>query len=369
MRKSLWAFAAAAAATGAAAGVAAWSRHRAPRALPLPHAVDGERETLDSSAGTLSFYCSEPKRASDGRDHGAVAPLLLVHSVNAAGSSFEMKPIYDRLRSTRTVYVMDLPGFGFSARTRRDYTPTLMSAAVVAMASEVRQRHPDRPAPDAIALSLSCEFLARAAIDCPDLFSTVGFISPTGFERQAPARTGAADSAAAPLERLTSRHDPRQPSGRRSVAGALDGGPWSQPLFDLLVTEPSIRFFLRRAFGSAAVDEALVAYSYLTAHQPGARHAPLAFLAGRPFSEDPLGLYRAVRHPAWMAHGIRGAFSRFDGKDALHDRPNWTVDVFDSGALPQFECIDRMVDRYESFVRHRMREPAGLHGRPCAQAW
>jgi len=369
MRKSTWAIAAAATAGAAAVGWTAWSRFRTPHDIPLPDALEAQRATLASAAGLLSFYSSGAARPGRPDADSAGAPVVLVHSVNAAGSAYEMKPLFDALRITRPVYALDLPGFGFSERARRDYTPALMSDALVAMAVECRKRHPDAPAPDAIALSLSCEFLARAAIDYPDLFSTVGFVSPTGFERGAAPRTGEADSAVAVAVAPAPHDDARQPSGSRRVAGAVDGGPWAQPLYDLLVTRPSIRFFLRRTFGSDAVDDALVDYCYLTAHQPGARHAPLAFLSGRPFSDDPLGLYRAVRHPAWMAHGTRGAFSMFAGKDALHDRPNWTIDVFDSGAMPQFECIDDMVGRYEAFIGHRSREPGLLHGRPSTYAW
>lgn len=362
MRRSLWT-AAAATAGASLLGWATWSRYRTPHALPLRDAVAGERMTLDSTAGRVSFYCSTPLRSELAASEAA--PLLLVHSVNAAGSAYEMKPLYDTLRGSRTVYVMDLPGFGFSERKALDYTPSMMSAAVVAMAAEIRKRHPVAPAPDAIALSLSCEFLARAAVDNPELFSTVGFISPTGFVRGALGGDAEDDIADHPGGMVPSAgDDARKPSGFRKVARAVDTGPWSQPLFDLLVTRPSIAFFLRRTFGSSQVDRGLVDYCYLTAHQPGARHAPLSFLAGRPFSEDPIGLFRAVRHPAWMAHGVHGAFSHFEGKDALRDRPNWTIDIFDSGAMPQFQCLAEMVRRYHAFIVHRSREPALLHGRP-----
>ncbi len=358
MRKSLWT-ATAATAGSAILGWAAWSRYGVPHGSPLPDALDGERVALDTSAGRISFYRSLPDTDAAVR----ATPLLLVHSVNAAASAYEMKPLYDALRARRPVYAMDLPGFGFAERRARDYHPSVMAVALVSMADEVRRHHPDVPAPDAIALSLSCEFLARAAVDYPDLFSTVGFISPTGLECRSAARIAPGSPAVPPPDAPA-----RMPSGSRRVASALDTGPWSQPLFDLLVTRPSIRHFLRRTFGSTTVPAGLVDYCWRTAHQPGARHAPLSFLAWRPFSEDPVTLYRAVRQPAWLAHGVRGAFARFDGKDALRDRPNWTVDVFDSGAMPQFECPEALLARYDAFIGHRLREPERLHGRPCAYA-
>ena len=46
--------------------------------LSLPHAVPGERHELASRAGRLSYYAD-----------GSGQPLLLVHSVNAAGSAYD----------------------------------------------------------------------------------------------------------------------------------------------------------------------------------------------------------------------------------------------------------------------------------------
>ena len=82
--------------------------------LDLPNALTGQRVALSSSAGPLSYYRDGPQDA---------APLLLIHSVNAAGSAYEMKPIYEHFRSRRAVYAPDLPGFGFSDRSDRAYDP------------------------------------------------------------------------------------------------------------------------------------------------------------------------------------------------------------------------------------------------------
>ena len=59
--------------------------------------------------------------------------MLLVHSVNAAGSACEMRPLFERHRAHRAVYALDLPGFGFSERSGLPYSPRLMTDAVLAM--------------------------------------------------------------------------------------------------------------------------------------------------------------------------------------------------------------------------------------------
>jgi len=338
MRKSLWAGATAVAVLSSIAVWSAWSRFRVQHAAPLPHALTGDRERLDSPSGPLSFYSAAPGRHMQ----ATPAPLLLIHSVNAAGSAYEMKPLFEHYSNVRPVYALDLPGFGFSDRSRRDYTPQLMTDAVVSLAQEIQRRHPEATSGiDAIALSLSCEFLARAAFDHPGLFSSIGLIAPTGFE-------GAPDSEA----RSDAEKD--EPGGDAAgswgVVSTLDRMPWAQPVYDLMTARASIRYFLQRAFGSDDVDPDLVDYCYLTSHRPGARHAPLAFIAGRPFSVRPMQVYRGLQLPVWMVHGTRGVFSDVRRKVELASRSNWTIQSFDSGAMPQFELMDDLAASYDRFL-------------------
>ena len=78
---------------------------------PLPPAVSGERFEFDSPAGRLSAYVA-----------GSGPPLLLVHSVNAAASAAEVRPLHEHYNASRRVFALDLPGFGFSERGDRRYT-------------------------------------------------------------------------------------------------------------------------------------------------------------------------------------------------------------------------------------------------------
>ena len=78
-------------------------------AAPDP-AVDAERKEMDTqAAGRLSYYYTPGK----GR------PLVLLHSINAAASSYEMKPLFEHYRGKRPVYALDLPGYGFSEHSPR----------------------------------------------------------------------------------------------------------------------------------------------------------------------------------------------------------------------------------------------------------
>jgi pimeloyl-ACP methyl ester carboxylesterase len=296
------------------------------RDAALPPAVSGERRELSTNAGRLSYYVSGPSR-----DKGSI-PLLLLHSINAAGSAYEVKPLFERFQVRRTVYALDLPGFGFSDRSDRRYRPRLMTDAVHAMVEEICQRH-GRITIDALAVSLSSEFLARAAFEDRDAFRTLALVSPTGFDRRAPY-TGATGST----------------RGNASLYAVLNVPLWREGFFRLLTSRPSIRYFLQKTWGSKEIDEGLLNYDYLTTHWPGAYHAPYDFVSGFLFSGDISNIYEALKLPVWMSHGVRGDFTDYSWTSNVERRSNWVVHEFPTGALPYFEMTGLFVQRYEMFL-------------------
>lgn len=289
----------------------------------LPNALTGQRIALSSPVGPLSFY-------RDGQQDAA--PLLLVHSINAAGSAYEMKPVYDHFRSQRAVYAIDLPGFGFSDRSDRPYDPRMMTDAVHAMTERIRSEHGDKPI-DAIALSLGTEFLARAAAERPEQYRTLGLISPTGMDSRGPYVDA-----------------PGTTRGMPWLYAFFRNPIWSKGFFDLLSSRMSIRFFLKKTYGRAEIDEDLLDYDYLTTHQPGARHAPYRFVSGYLFSKDITRIYRSLAMPVFVAHGVRGDFVDYSGLKEFAARPNWTIERMQTGALPHFEMRQDFMRRYEAFL-------------------
>jgi pimeloyl-ACP methyl ester carboxylesterase len=298
-----------------------------PPAPTLPPGLQGERLLLEGPAGQVACYTA---------GGGSAPPLLLVHSVNAAASAAEVRPLYEHARRLRPVYALDLPGYGFSERSDRAYTPRLMTDALHMVLLEIRRRHGPVPV-DTLAASLSCEFLARLAVEVPQRVRSLALVSPTGFSGR------------------KRRHGP--PGSTRAVPGlhALLRGPgWGGALFRGLTRPSVIRYFLEKTWGSQAIDETLWAYDVVTARQPGAEHAPLYFLSAGLFSNDVNTLYEALPQPVWMSHGRRGDFVDYRGKDTVVGLPNWQVDIFDSGALPYFEhpaLFQRRLDEFHATLR------------------
>ena len=291
--------------------------------LDLPAALSGERFEFASAAGRLSAYVA-----------GRGPPLLLIHSINASASAAEMRPLHEHYRATRTVFSVDLPGYGFSDRSDRDYTPRLMTDAVHAVTQRIRERCGSAPF-DALALSLSCEYLARAAAEAPERYRRVALVSPTGFRGLRPWR-GAPGSTRG------------QPWLHHALRGP--GGSWGGAVFRALTRPGVIRYFLRRTWGSKQIDEVLWAYDVQTTQAPGAEHAPLHFLSANLFSADIHTVYERLAMPVWMSHGVRGDFTDYRGKVIVETRPNWRFSVFPTGALPYFEVPEDFCAAYDQFL-------------------
>ncbi len=269
----------------------------------LPEALDAPRRDLRlPGVGRVSYYQA---------GIGSGTPLLLVHSINAAPSAFEMRPLFEHYRGSRPVLAPDLPGFGFSERSDRRYSPELFQEALKGLLREVIRE----PA-DVVAFSLSAEFAAAVAQSAPELIRSLVLISPTGF---------------------STRTMPGGTTGER-VHGVLSLPGLSQGLFAALTSRPSIRYFLRLSFVGPVPPE-MIDYAHATARQPGARYAPLYFLSGQLFTQDATArLYAGVTQPVLVLHD-RDPNINFDLlPEFLGDRTNWRVErIGPSLGLPHWE--------------------------------
>lgn len=297
-----------------AAGWIIYSRKAIRHDMPLEPAIDADREDFQTDhEGRLSYY-------ADRRGRGT--PLVLLHSVNAAPSAFEMRPIFEQFRGQRPVFAVDLPGFGFSERADRVYSPILYQNAITQFLSRVV----GQPA-DVVALSLSGEFAALSAAHDPDYTRSIVMISPTGFN---PPRTDKLAESA------------RQRDARNTLYSALDVALWNRPLFDLITSRPSIQYFLNKSF-EGLVPGSMVDYAYQTAHQPAAQHAPTYFLSGKLFtSAVRKTVYTVVECPVLVIYD-RDPYTNFEMLPVmLGEHDNWQgVRISPTKGLPHWEAPRR----------------------------
>ena len=322
---ALWALVVTGAAlTPVAAGIA-YSRLAVEHAAALPPAIDADRRTfLSPMAGQISYYADE---SGDGR------PLLLVHSVNAGASAYEMRPLFDFFRGRRPVYALDLPGFGFSERSDRVYSEEIFTVALLDLLREIGAQ--DRGGADVVALSLGSEFAARAAVNQPALISSLTLISPTGLSGRTSEnrtqRTGAS-------------------GGGRRLRSLFAVPLWSQAFYDALVSRASLRYFLQRSF-NGEVDPGSLDYAWATTHQPGARFAPLYFISGLLFTPNAAEtLYARVTQPTLVIYD-RDGFVAFDAlPNMLAQHTNWQAKrIAPTQGLPQFERLGDTARALQSF--------------------
>ena len=308
----------------AATGWIIYSRRYVHHNLKSGKALETERKDFQSkNAGRISYYVNTS---------GKGTPILLLHSINAAASSYEMKPIFEQYCGKRPVYAMELPGYGSSDRSDRTYSPMLYKNAITEFLEDVIGQ-----AADVVGLSLSSEFAALAAAHKPVLIRSLVMISPTGFCPPRPNR----------VEERT-----RMRGSKSMLFSILSVALWNRPLFDLVASRPSIQFFLNKSF-EGLVPERFVDHAYQTSHQPGAQYAPTYFLSGKLFTP-------AVRETVYniLAVPVLVLFDRdpntnFEMMPAfLKEKDNWkAVRITPTKGLPHWEQPEKTFNALDAFFK------------------
>lgn len=280
----------------------------------LAAAIDASSHSVPTpSAGRLSYYVDDQVQ---GR------PLVLIHSINAAPSAREMRPLFDHYRRRRPVYALDLPGFGRSERSDLPYSPSLYADTIRHFLTSVVAQ----PA-DVVAFSLSAEFAARAVLAEPAAFRSLCLISPTGFGLRKP-----------PTGPVTDR-----------ILKVLRLPLFGVALYRLLTSRISIRYFLGLAFTGDA-PKALVDYAHATSHQPGAQYAPFRFLSMKLFTAQAYEqLYAPLRLPLLVLYD-RDPNISFERLEDIAAQPNWRlVRIQPTLGLPHWERTAETVAAMDDF--------------------
>ncbi|RJX44551.1 alpha/beta hydrolase [Halonotius aquaticus] len=175
--------------------------------------------------------------------------LILLHGINAAGSSGEFREVFDDLAEEYHVVAPELPGFGCSDRPPLRYSATLYEGFVADFLAEY-----DDPA--VVASSLSAAYTLDALTATETAVSELLLICPTAIAGPEPPNQW--------LRELF----------RLPVVGT--------GLFNLVASKPSIRYFNadHGYYDMATVTEDWLDYEWQTAHQPNARFAPASFISG-----------------------------------------------------------------------------------------
>ena len=145
------------------------------------------------------------------------------------------------------------------------------------------------------------------------------------------------------------RTPPTTPNGSR-IDRVLSSRWVGKPLFSLLTTKPSIRWFLGQAF-VGTTPEYLVRYALETASQPGAHHAPLKFLTFGLFTEQAITrLYSRLKLPCLVLYDRDPniGFERLSELTEVHS--HWAAkQLSPSLGLPHWELPAETIEALEDF--------------------
>jgi pimeloyl-ACP methyl ester carboxylesterase len=114
----------------------------------------------------------------------------------------------------------------------------------------------------------------------------------------------------------------------------------------------------------------MLEYAYATSRQPGAHHAPLAFVAGELFPKTaPQQVYAKIRVPVLVLYD-KDPYSSFAGLEGfVQDHPNFQSQrVAPSRGLPQIELPARTEQMVRDFWTRIERSSERRPGQPLTAA-
>ena len=292
---------------GAVATANVGLRHREPLESPL----DGDEGTYHWRGMDVAYT-----EAGDPDD----PDLVLLHGINAAGSSGEWRAVFDDLATDHHVVAPDLPGYGRSDRPPLRYSAALYEDFVADFLTTFET-------PAVVASSLSAAYTAAAAetTDTDDegvaLDGFVG-VCPTTVAGPSPPKSWVRELLRAPFV--------------------------GEAAFNLLTSKPSIRYFNadHGYYGDDAPDPAWIDYEWRTTHVENARFAPASFVAGFLNSDlDLAGALGALSVPPVIVWGREADVSPLAEGRELADAADARLVVFDRARLlPHVEHPDRFVE-------------------------
>lgn len=286
----------------------------------LPAALNAEIRALEMMEGRACFYQRD----------GSGTPIVLLHSINAAGSSYEMKPLFDHLVRTtrRPIFALDWLGFGRSDRPPVRYSPPIYLRQLRRFLSEIVHQ-----SADIVAFSLAAEYAAEISNSLPYLVRKLVLVSPTGVSTR-----------------------PMASIWQRALVSASDSvGAFE--IFYYRLTRPELlrRFYERQIFRSREVPSELVEYARTTTQVKGAHYAPRYFVQGElSTGSTAFYTYAQLSVPTLITAPEQdlGLIQQFDALENLAARNPSFIEVkrMDGGLMPQWETPFNLFEAIDRFL-------------------
>ncbi len=296
---------------------------------PPANALHGSEALYPWTEGTIHYTV-----------RGRGEPMLLLHDLAPGSSAYEYRSVFAALAEGYRVFAPDLLGYGLSGRPAIRYTPQLYVTLIEDLLRQVLGAT-DQPA-HVIAAGQSAPLAVLAAAARPQLVRSLTLIAPVGL--------------AEPL-------DERSPLGvvAAQVAWLLLRAPLiGEGVYNAFVSRWGLRRALGRRLAAGAttasrVSDDVIDHYYASAHQPGARFAPVDALAaaqGAIQGAEASEAFAAVRAPTLLVWGQRDrAHPVSEGRTLREARPDTQLRVFATGAMPHVEAPDAFTREVFAWLR------------------
>jgi len=295
-------------------GIVALNRRPRSRGGELSPALDGQQGSYRWRGIDVAFT-----EAGDPDD----PDLVLLHGINAAGSSGEFREVFDALADDYHVVAPDLPGFGRSDRPPLNYSATLYTEFVDDFLAEY-----DSPAVVASSLTAAYTLAGLTEATGEHEISDLLLICPTAVAGPEPPKQWLRELIRAP------------------VVG--------EALFNVIASKPSIRYFNadHGYYDPSKVTEQWQDYEWQTAHQPNARFAPASFISGYLNSDvDLAAAIRSLDIPTTIVWGRDADITPLAKGRELADEADATLVVFDQTfLLPHVEFPEEFLEVVDDWV-------------------
>lgn len=227
--------------------------------------------------------------------------LLLLHGLNAAGSSAEFAAVFDDMSSDYHVIAPDLPGFGHSDRPPLLYSPSLYVTFITDFIRDVATE------PRVVGSSLTGAYATMAA-ETADVSALV-LVCPTTTT---------------------------MPGNRTWLRSLFRSPVFGEGLFNLLTSKSALRHFGtdHGLYDPSNADAEYIEYRWQTTHQPGARFAPASFLSGTLDPDIDLGTKLSeLDVPVTLVWGRNATTTPLTAGQSLAAHADADLAVFDEAML------------------------------------
>lgn len=294
-------------------GLIALNRRLRSQVDDLPPALDGRQNRYRWRGIEIAYT-----EAGDPDD----PTLVLLHGINAAGSSGEFREVFEDLSADYHVVAPDLPGFGRSDRPPLQYSARLYTTFVADVLAEFE--------PEAvIASSLSAAYTLSALTESENhTVDDLLLLCPTAVAGPQP-----------PKQWL-----------RQLIRSPIVG----EGLFNLIASKPSIRYFNadHGYYDPSNVTDDWQQYEWQTAHQPNARFAPASFISG--YLNSDVNLAAAISQldcSTTIVWGRDADITPLSEGRELADQADATLIVFDRALLlPHVEFPGQFIEVVDEHV-------------------